>query len=120
MQINIIGGEDIRICSFDVDEETKRHEPWTGNTQYYKQNLDKFLSGGKFYYPTYRTEEEAQEANAYYDYGQGFMQKYKNTKFIEELGEYNYSTSGDTNDDYDSSFLKEKKKRVIIYTEVEE
>ena len=37
--------EDKRICSFDVDEETSRREPWTGNTDYYKQNLDMFLSG---------------------------------------------------------------------------
>ena len=37
---------DTRVCSFDVDEETRRHEPWTGNMNYYKQNLDMFLSGG--------------------------------------------------------------------------
>ena len=42
---------DLRVCSFDVDEETRRHEPWTGNTDYYKQNIDMFLSGGTFQYP---------------------------------------------------------------------
>lgn len=35
--------KDVKVCSFDVDEETRRHEPWTGNTNYYKQNLDMFL-----------------------------------------------------------------------------
>ena len=23
--------QDVRVCSFDVDEETRRREPWTGN-----------------------------------------------------------------------------------------
>ena len=43
---------DIKVCSFDVDEETRRREPWTGNTNYYKQNLDMFLSGGTFVSPS--------------------------------------------------------------------
>ena len=34
---------DTKICSFDVDEETRRREPWTGNTNYYKQNLCFYL-----------------------------------------------------------------------------
>ena len=44
--------QDLKICSFDVDEETRRREPWTGNTNYYKQNLDMFLSGGTFIAPS--------------------------------------------------------------------
>ena len=44
--------KDVKVCSFDVDEETRRHEPWTGNTNYYKQNLDMFLSGGTFVSPS--------------------------------------------------------------------
>lgn len=104
-----------KVCSFDVDEETRRHEPWTGNTQYYKQNLDTFLKGGKFYYPNGSGE--------FYDYGRGFIDEYRNSKFIEDLGEYTYNTNTTTNDaddtsDYtdSSSSIKEKKKRVIIYT----
>ena len=30
-QINITGGNDKKICSFDVNEETNRHEPWTAS-----------------------------------------------------------------------------------------
>ena len=70
---------DLRVCSFDVDEETRRHEPWTGNTDYYKQNIDMFLSGGIFEYPNGLDE---------YDYGDiigrgGFIEKYKDSQFRE-------------------------------------
>ncbi len=34
-----------KVCSFDVDEELTRHEPWTGTTEDYKNNLDAFLKG---------------------------------------------------------------------------
>lgn len=40
------------VCSFDVDEETIRHEPWTGSPTDYKNNIDAFLNGGEFKYPT--------------------------------------------------------------------
>jgi len=42
---------DTSICSFDVDEETTRHEPWTGSTIDYKANLDAFIEGKTFQYP---------------------------------------------------------------------
>lgn len=107
--INIIGKKNTQVCSFDVDEETRRHEPWTGSTQYYKQNLDMFLSGGRFYYPNGSGE--------YYEY-ESFIDKYSKSKFIESLGEYTYSANNsETNEeDYNSSLIKSKKKRVIIYT----
>lgn len=97
------GGTNTSICSFDVDEETRRHEPWTGNTEYYKQNLDAFLGGGLFIYPTGTGES--------YDYGEGFMEAHKNDQFIESLGEYSYNVSNSQ-----SGFIQDKKKRVIIYT----
>lgn len=40
------------VYSFDVDEETRRHEPWTGSTAEFKKNLDAFLSGGEYTYQT--------------------------------------------------------------------
>ena len=96
---------DTRICSFDVDEETRRHEPWTGNTDYYKQNLDMFLSGGQFYYPSGTGEN--------YDYGNiigsgGFIAKYDDRQFRESLGEYTFNNVNGN--------VKEQEKRVIIYT----
>lgn len=96
------------ICSFDVDDETKRHEPWTGNTQYYKDNLDTFLQGGRFYYPD--------GTGRYYEY-KGFMNEYKSKKFIENLGEYTYNEKTSESGASDSTdLIKDKKKRVIIYT----
>jgi len=106
---------DKRVCSFDVDEETRRHEPWTGNTLYYKQNLDAFLSGGKFYNPNGN--------GMYYDYSdtfkESFIEHYRKEKFIENLGEYTYNATNLESEDEDllnSGLIKEKKKRVIIYT----
>lgn len=103
---------DLRICSFDVDEETRRHEPWTGNTDYYKQNLDMFLSGGTFYYPNGSGES--------YNYSDiigrgGFIERYKNSQFRESLGEYTFN-SVDTGATTGTTNVEGRDKRVIIYT----
>lgn len=92
-----------KICAFDVDDETKRHEPWTGSREEYKKNIDAFLSGGTYEYPS---------GNGSYEYKRqigegGFMEKYKNSKFVENLGEYTYNATNEND---------VKKKRVIIYT----
>lgn len=34
--------DDNPVCTFDVDEETIRHEPWTGSPTDYKANIDAF------------------------------------------------------------------------------
>lgn len=104
--------QDTRICSFDVDEETRRHEPWTGNTDYYKQNLDCFLSGETFVFPSGNGEE--------YNYGSiigrgGFMEQYKNAQFRESLGEYTYNNV-DPNQTSGTINTANRTKRVIIYT----
>ena len=116
---------ELRVCSFDVDEETSRHEPWTGSANYYKQNLDMFLSGGTFYAPS---------RNAAYDYNysdshvngwgkkHGFIEEYQDAQFRESIGQYTYSdiTSEVENDpNYGNSGLTNtapKTKRVIVYT----
>lgn len=97
-------GNDIRICSFDVNEETNRHEPWTASADLYKQNIDMFLSGGTIKFSN----------GVEYKY-KGFMNKYKNATFIEDLGEYTYNATNDKENS--NSTIKAKKKRVIIYTE---
>lgn len=106
---------DVRVCSFDVDEETRRHEPWTGTRKNYKNNLDAFLSGGKYNYTTSNIGA-AGSINRAYDYSKSFPQgsfikQYRNTKFVENLGEYVYNSSTSGN-------AVERKKRVIIYTEI--
>lgn len=108
--------KETKICSFDTNEETRRHEPWTGNNNYYKKNLDMFLSGGTFTAPSGNGMD--------YNYSQiigrgGFIEKYKEKKFRESLGEYVYndtnSTTG-TNETSGTTNIKGKEKRVIIYT----
>ena len=100
------GTKDLRVCSFDVDEETSRHEPWTGSNQDYKENLDHFLQGGQYSYNVSWNNT----GSITYDYGNGFIREYQSERFVESLGEYVYSsvnTAGTT---------VEREKRVIIYT----
>ena len=101
--------QDIRVCSFDVDEETRRREPWTGNTNYYKQNLDMFLSGGTFVAPSGNGMD--------YSYS-GFIDEYSDSQFRESLGEYTYNDVSSATGT-DTTNVKPKKKRVIIYTLVD-
>lgn len=117
------------IFSFDLDEETLRHEPWTGSNDEIKKNLDKFLNGEIYYnpnlYDSSKSEEENEDA-IYIDYGKitqlgtgGFIAKYKDKQFVETIGEYTYNKSSDSDADQNgttSSLTKDKKKRVIIFT----
>lgn len=103
-----------KIFSFDLEEETLRHEPWTGSFDKARENLDCFLFGTTYYNPN--------NNNEYITY-EGFIEKYKDKKFIETIGEYTYSSSQsnsyDTEDENGStinSLVKEKKKRIIIFT----
>ena len=96
------------VCTFDVDEETIRHEPWTGRLSDYKENLDVFLYGGTFNYKSGKTDSAGRKGYTY----SGFVKKYGTSKFKETLGEYKYNLTEDENN---SSLLKDRKKRVIIY-----
>lgn len=99
---------DIKICSFDVDEETKRHEPWTGNTMDYKKNLDAFLGGGTFISPSGNGET--------YNYGNGFIKKIGITpKFIETIGEYAIELKDSFASELNQGVRGIKNKRVIVY-----
>ena len=93
------------VCSFDVDEETIRHEPWVGTSADYKENLDAFLFGGTFAYKD--------NSGKKYTYT-GFISKYSDKKFKETLGEYTYNISAN-NENNTNTLLKNRKKRVIIY-----
>ena len=112
------------VCAFDVDEETRRREPWTGNTDYYKLNLDCFLSGQTFKAPSGNTEFD-------YNYGinevhgwtssKSFVEQFKNSKFRESIGQYQYSdiTSQVSDNTISGSGITNtapKTKRVIVYT----
>ena len=43
----------MKICSFDIAEETQRHEPWVGNEAQIKLHLDKMISGVIYHLPQY-------------------------------------------------------------------
>lgn len=101
-----------QIFSFDLDEETLRHEPWTGSNDRIKNNLDCFLSGETYYNPN--------NNSTYIEYGKniglgGFTEKYKNAKFVETIQEYKYNSS-QTTQSTTGSLTKEKSKRMIIFT----
>lgn len=104
--------KDKKIFSFDLDEETLRHEPWTGSTDKVKSNLDAFLNGSIYISPVDNKEYKNYGKDTHI-YG-GFIQKYKNSKFLETTGEYVYSSDADKSDI--ASATKEKKKRVITFT----
>ena len=108
------------VCSFDIEEETRRHEPWVGSASSCKENLDKFLSGGTFIDPSGgKSYNYGSSVDIKHDWGnKGFIEQFKNTKFRESLGEYivneiDEATSGDTSA---TANVEPKTKRVIIYT----
>lgn len=72
--------------------------------------LDKFIQGGNYVYMDSRGTQTI-------SFGAGLYQ-YKNKKFIENLGEYEYNANNSetSDEDYNSGLVKNKKKRVIIYT----
>lgn len=98
------------IFSFDLEEETLRHEPWTGSYEKARENLDCFLSGD-----TYKNPNN----NADYIEYDNFIARYSGKRFIETIGEYQYSSSqeNDTEDGSSvSTLVKKKNKRIIIFT----
>ena len=123
-----------KIFSFDLDEETLRNEPWAGNPEKSKENIDRFLYGETYVNPSNNEN--------YINYGLtnpkgighgGFIGQYKanNWKFVETIGEYEkkeeskkweYSDSTGgfeaVEDTKDVRSVNKKKKRVIIFTKV--
>ena len=114
---------DTDICSFDLNEEISRHEPWTGSagtgggtTNNYgriKENIDHFLFGNDDAHPDgYEYSVSWGTGTVTYDYGNGFISDHENDRFRESIGEYTYN-EGSLNNNSHSSV---KTKRVIIYT----
>ncbi len=111
--------DETKVCAFDVDDETRRHEPWVGSNQSYKQNLDNFLSGND---PTYEVSWNTSGTVTYnYGNGRGFIAKYADDQFRESLGEYTYNeiTTEDLENEEDAGRITNvqgREKRVIVYT----
>lgn len=106
------------IFSFDLDEEIKRHEPWTGSVDKAKSNLDAFLNGSEYISPIdgkpYKKYADDPCLRGASRNQSGFIQKYKNRKFVETTGEYVYQSDADESDI--SNGTQKKSKRVITYT----
>lgn len=104
--------ENEKICSFDVDEETRRHEPWTGSTIDYKENLDKFLQGETFKAPSGNGMDY--NYREYFTAG-SFIAQYNGKTFIETIGEYSTNTKDSFASTLNQGIRDNKNKRVIIY-----
>lgn len=100
------------ICSFDVDEETARHEPWTGSAEDYKANLQAFLNGKIFSYPSGLGEYNYGNYNRN---GKSFLEYYADSQFIETIGEYSTSTKDTFASSLNQGIRDNKNKRVIVY-----
>lgn len=113
--------DETKICAFDVDDETRRHEPWGGSNQSYKENLDNFLSGVSPTYGVSWNSDGNSAGSVTYDYGRGFIQEYASDQFRESLGEYTYNaiTAEDLENEEDADRITNvqgREKRVIVYT----
>lgn len=89
-------GSELRICSFDIVEETQRNEPWVGNTTEIKEHLDAIFSGGEYELPQYG----AGSGNVLDYYGNPLAVNYSNnsdSKFVEQIGRI--TTTEETVDD---------------------
>ena len=89
-------GSELRICSFDIVEETQRNEPGVGNTTEIKEHLDAICSGGEYELPQYG----ASSGNVLDYYGNPLAVNYSNnsdSKFVEQIGRI--TTTEETVDD---------------------
>lgn len=111
-----------KIFSFDIDEETLRHEPWTGSEDRIQENIRCFLNGEIYKNPNngsnYKNYSETPLING------GFIAKYSDKKFVETIEEYKISSqqrlnSEKTSEDNIGSLTKEKFKRMIVFTLIE-
>lgn len=114
-----------QICSFDMDEETKRREPWAGKPDEARYNLYCFINGINYTVPS-----EDENLTMYYSQGDnlnsiirkalGYQES--NPQFVEQIGEYVYDQGEEgtdttvTIDGEVTSILRKNKKRVITYT----
>lgn len=89
-------GSELRICSFDIVEETQRNEPWVGNATEIKKHLDAIFSGGEYELPQYNVG-----SGNVLDYsGNPLAVNYSNnsdSKFVEQIGRI--TTTEETVDD---------------------
>ena len=104
--------ENPRICSFDVNEELVRREPWVGDPIETRKNLEAFIEGGIYEWPN-------GSGKAYnYEYivnGRSFMEYFQDEKFRETIGEYRTNNKDTFASELNQGIRDNKNKRVIVY-----
>lgn len=88
-----------QVCSFDVNEELIRREPWVGSPIDTRTNLEAFLNGG-----TYGS----------YHYS-SFIEQHAGDYFRETIGEYRTNIKGTFASELNQGIRDNKNKRVIVY-----
>lgn len=83
-------GTSTSIYKFDINEETKRHEPWVGSATEIKKHLDAIFGGEKYYLPQYGDTSHFINYNS----NKLNMTANRNKKFIEEIGRVQRETTG--------------------------
>lgn len=108
--------KDLRICSFDIDEEIKRGECWTADI---KHHLDVMIEGGWYLKPQYNDKNlsalsEADKAKFAIKY-ESLLEKYKNKKFVELVGEVPNNNANPNDENEGIIGNKTTTKKVITY-----
>lgn len=103
---------DIRICSFDVNEELARREPWVSDPVETRKNLQAFIEGKEYKWPN--------ASGNVYNYAklfgrQSFMEHFSDKKFRETIGEYKTVYKGTFASELNQGIRDNKNKRVIVY-----
>lgn len=96
---------ELRICSFDIIEETQRNEPWVGNAEQVKLHLDAIFGGGEYKIPFMTGASTINYAN-------NPLSK-RNNKFVEQIGEITTINTDENEDEVIGN--KTTKKRIITY-----
>ncbi|MCI9245818.1 MAG: hypothetical protein HFJ30_01520 [Clostridia bacterium] len=104
--------ENPRICSFDVNEELVRREPWVGDPIETRKNLEAFIEGKEYVWPN--------GSGKAYDYknimnGKSFMEYFSGEKFRETIGEYRTNNKDTFASELNQGIRDNKNKRVIVY-----
>lgn len=104
--------ENPSICSFDVNEELVRREPWVGDPIETRKNLEAFIEGKEYVWPNGSGNK--------YDYtnlfdGKSFIEKFSGQKFRETIGEYKTNNKGTFASELNQGIRDNKNKRVIVY-----
>lgn len=99
---------ELRICSFDIVEESQRNEPWVGSSEQVKLHLDAIFSG-----ETYTLPQLGAGNSINY---RGNPLSYRSKKFIEQIGEIKTMSSTDDGNGTESIVgNKTTTKRIITY-----